>query len=78
MKTIEQFQKESQFCIDGESMTSIKGGRLPELGETVRREDICTGGNDGDCDVAYYTDSGSLISVDGSLPDGTIYHQDFP
>ncbi|MBT2621289.1 hypothetical protein [Chryseobacterium sp. ISL-6] len=53
-------------------MDAINGGLLPE--GSTRREDFCTGANDGDSEVTYYSDSGQLISIDGTRLDGSTYH----
>ncbi|MBT2416215.1 hypothetical protein J7I94_37825 [Streptomyces sp. ISL-12] len=72
MKTIKEFQESKSICIEKETMDAINGGLLPE--GSTRREDFCTGANDGDSEVTYYSDSGQLISIDGTRLDGSTYH----
>lgn len=72
MKTIKEFQEKNELNLEKEVMESVMGGKLPE--GTTRREDFCTGVNDGDSEVSYYSDSGTLISVDGTTEDGGTYH----
>ncbi|WBV56468.1 hypothetical protein PFY10_19975 [Chryseobacterium daecheongense] len=72
MKTIKEFQEENELHLEKETMDGIYGGKLP--GGTSRREDFCTGANNGDSEVTYYGDDGTLISIDGTREDGSTYH----
>ncbi|KQM27570.1 hypothetical protein [Chryseobacterium sp. Leaf201] len=73
MKTIKDFQEENGLNLEKETMGNIIGGKLPEGGST-RREDLCTGAHGGDSEVSYWSDSGTLISLDGTTEEGGTYH----
>lgn len=72
MKTIKEFQESNQIILEKETLETVSGGLI--AGGTSRREDFCTGANNGDSEVAYYGDNGTLISIDGTREDGSTYH----